>query len=157
MRSVNQKTIVQNSSPVNRLLESKFLNFTLMFTQVGLEQFQYNKPTLAINRELYNRCRQIGELEVLSHDQVVHSLSKQALCIASSIPKVYLVRVELYSKELDADAFGYPIPKKVIFVNVQTISPTEKAVHKALQSYLDEYYIGGYWQPYEEIDEKLMF
>ncbi|MDJ0713897.1 MAG: hypothetical protein QNJ54_06725 [Prochloraceae cyanobacterium] len=157
MVSVNQKTIVQNSSPANRLLESKSLNFTLMFTQVGLEQFQYNKLTLAIDRELYNRCRTICELEGLAHDLVVHGFPKQALCIASNIPRIYHIRVELYSKEQEADDRGYPVPARVIFVNVKTLSPTEEAVREALSAYLHEFEIGGYWQPEAEIDEDLLF
>ncbi len=118
-----------------------------------------NKATtfLATDWALYDRCERICALESLAHDLVVYGLPKQASCIASSIPKIYEVRVELYSKELEADDRGYAVPKKVIFVNVQTLSPTESAVRSALKSYLDEYEIGGYTQPEAEINEELMF
>ena len=119
--------------------------------------FQCSTPILAIDRELYNRCRTICELEAIAHELVVFGFPKQALCIAENIPRVYQIRVELYSKELDADDRGYAVPKKVIFVNVKTLNPTEEAVREALSAYLEEYEIGGYWQPEAEIDEELMF
>ena len=128
-----------------------------MFTQDRLEQFQYNMPILACDNDLYNQCQKICALEGLAHDLVFFGLSKQALFVAKSIPKIYQIRVELYSKQLEADDRGYPVPKKVIFVNVKTLSPTEEAVRKALSSYLHEYEIGGYCQPEAEIDEELMF
>ncbi len=119
--------------------------------------FQCSTPILAIDRNLYDRCREICELEGLAHDLIVFGLPKQASYIACSIPKIYEVRVELYSKELEADDRGYPVPKKVIFVDVKTLNPTEEAVREALGAYLEEYEIGGYCQPEAEIDEQLMF
>ncbi len=115
------------------------------------------RPTIAVDNQLYNRCKQIYELEGLAHDLIVFGLPKQASYIACSIPKIFHVRVELYSKEQEADDRGYPVPKKTIFVHVQTLSPTESAVRAALSSYLHEYEIGGYCQPEAEIDEDLLF
>ena len=123
------------------------------------------KSILAVDDALYNRCERICALEGLANDLVVYGLPKQALCIACSIPKIFKVRVELYSKEQEADVplrgslrdRGYPVPKKVIFVNVKTLSPTEESVREALSSYLHEYEIGGYCQPEAEIDEDLLF
>ncbi len=115
------------------------------------------KSILAVGNELFNRCERICALEGLAHDLTVYGLPKQASCIASSIPKIYHVRVELYSKELETDDRGYPVPKKVIFVDVQTLNPTEEAVREALGAYLEEYEIGGYCQPEAEIDEDLLF
>ena len=120
---------------------------------------------ITVDNALFNRCREICELEATAHDLVVHGFPKQALCIASSIPKIYNIRVELYSKQLEADVplrgslrdRGYPVPARVIFVNVKTLSPTESAVRKALSAYLEEYEIGGYCQPEAEIDEDLLF
>ncbi len=120
---------------------------------------------LATDRALYDHCERICALEGLANDLVVYGLPKQASYIAESIPRVYQIRVELYSKEEEADVplrgslrdRGYPVPKKVIFVNVQTLSPTEEAVREALSAYLEEYEIGGYCQPEAEIDEQLMF
>ena len=115
------------------------------------------KSILAVGNELFNRCEEICALEGLANDLVVYGLPKQALCIAENIPKIYHVRVELYSKEQEADDRGYPVPKKVIFVDVQTLNPTEEAVREALSAYLEEYEIGGYCQPEAEIDEDLLF
>ncbi|MDJ0712875.1 MAG: hypothetical protein QNJ54_01485 [Prochloraceae cyanobacterium] len=115
------------------------------------------KSILAVGNELFNRCEGICALEGLANDLVVFGLPKQALYVASIIPKVYQIRVELYSKELEADDRGYAVPKKVIFVNVKTLNPTEEAVREALSAYLHEYEIGGYCQPEAEIDEDLLF
>ncbi len=126
--------------------------------QKSLElHFQCSTPILAIDRDLYDRCRTICSLEGLANDLVVYGLPKQALCIASNIPRIYHVRVELFSKEQEADDRGYAVPKKVIFVDVKTLNPTEEAVREALSAYLHEYEIGGYCQPEAEIDEQLMF
>ncbi len=123
------------------------------------------KSILAVGNELFNRCEGICALEGLANDLVVYGDPLQALCIAENIPKIYHVRVELFSKEQETDVplrgslrdRGYPVPKKVIFVDVKTLNPTEKAVREALGAYLDEYEIGGYCQPEAEIDEQLMF
>ena len=115
------------------------------------------KSILAVDNALFNRCEGICALEGLANDLVVYGLPKQALTIASIIPKIYQIRVELYSKEQEADDLGYPVPKKVIFVDVQTLNPTESAVREALSAYLEEYEIGGYCQPEAEIDEDLLF
>ncbi|MDJ0717026.1 MAG: hypothetical protein QNJ54_22885 [Prochloraceae cyanobacterium] len=115
------------------------------------------KSILAVENELYKCCEQISALYGLANDLVVFGLPKQALYVSSTTPKVYKIKTELYSKEQVDDGFGHPIPARVIFVNIQTLSPTEEAVYEALKNYLDEYYIGGYSMPYEEIDEKLMF
>ena len=115
------------------------------------------RPTIAVDNQLDNRCERICSLEGLAHNQIVFGLPKQASYIACSIPKIYEVRVELYSKESESDDRGYAVPKKVIFVDVKTLSPTEESVREALSAYLDEYEIGGYCQPEAKIDEQLMF
>ncbi len=115
------------------------------------------KSILAVDNALFKCCEHICALESLANDLVVFGLPKQALTIASIIPKVYQIRVELYSKEEEADDRGYPVPARVIYVTVKTLSPTEEAVREALKSYLDEFEIGGYCQPEAEIDEQLMF
>ena len=128
-----------------------------MFTQDMLEQYQYSTPISAIDRELYDHCQSIYALEGFAFDLVALDYHKLSLCVARNIPRFYEIRVQLYSKEQQDDGNGYPVPAKVIEILLRTLSKSEEAVHEALKSYLDEYYIGGYWQPYEEIDEKLMF
>ncbi len=115
------------------------------------------KSILAVDQALFNRCERICALEGLAHDLAVLNFHKFAAEIARIIPKIYNIRVELYSKELESDDRGYPVPARVIYVDVKTLSPTEEAVREALRSYLDEYEIGGYTQPEAEIDEQLMF
>ena len=112
---------------------------------------------LAIDWALIYCCEEISAKESLANDLVVHGKPKQALFVAESIPKIFKVRVELYSKEQEPDARGYPVPKKVIFVNVQTLNPTEDAIVEAMSSYLEEFNIGGYTMPYQEIDKELLF
>ena len=129
----------------------------MLTEQNNFDQDRNFSQQIAVDNALYDRCREICELEATAHDLVLFGLPKQALTIASIIPKVYQICVELYSKELESDDRGYPVPKKVIFVNVQTLSPTESAVRQALSTYLEEYEIGGYCHPIAEIDEDLLF
>ncbi len=125
--------------------------------QNNFDQDRNFSQQIAVDNALFIRCREICELEATAHDLVLFGLPKQALTIASIIPKVYKIKAELYSLEQVDDGFGHPVPAKTIFVNVKTLSPTEEAVHEALSFYLDEYEIGGYWQPEAEINEQLMF
>ena len=112
---------------------------------------------LAVDNALYKCCERICALEALADNLVVLDFHKFAAEIARIIPKIYNIKVELYSKELESDDQGYPVPARVMVVNVKTLSPTESAVREALGAYLDEFEIGGYCQPEAEIDEDLLF
>ena len=125
--------------------------------QNNFDQDRNFSQQIAVDNALFIRCGEICELEATAHDLVLFGLPKQAQKIASTIPKVYKIKAELYSKEQVDDGFGHPVPAQTIFVNVKTLSPTEEAVREALVAYLEDYEIGGYWQPEAEIDEELMF
>ncbi len=119
--------------------------------------FKCSTPISASERELYERCESIYALEGKAFDLVALDYHKLGLCVARNIPRIYEIRAALYSKEQESDDNGYPVPAKTIEVLVRTLSKSEEAVREALAFYLDDYYIGGYSMPYEQIDEELLF